>query len=85
MTTTTTTNTLAVGGATPKDGETLTLLQAAVTAMVPPNVLSASPPAHRWPISFARGGMQLGSCRLAAMLTLTTRTMTVQVMAGGSE
>ncbi len=82
----TTTTTLAVKGATPKVDEAVTLLQAAATAMAIPNVSSAPPLARRQPISFARGGMQLGRCRLAAMSTTTTAT-TVQMMTttGGSE
>jgi hypothetical protein len=55
--------------------------------------LVGSPPACPWPISFARGGMWLKSCRLIAMLTritmtttITTTTMvTVQMTMGGSE
>jgi hypothetical protein len=40
----TTITTVAMGGATLKDNETRTLLQAAATAMAPPNVLSAPRP-----------------------------------------
>ncbi len=83
---TTTRTTLAVGGTTPKIDETVTSSRAAATAMALPNISSAPSPARCWPISFARGGMQLGRCRLAAMLTMTTATMVRLTMTtGGSE
>ncbi len=85
MTTTTTTTTLAVGGATSKEDESVTTSSVAATAMAPLNFSSAPPPARHRPMLFARGGMRLGSCRLAAMLTLTTTTMRVRMMTSGSE
>ncbi len=83
---TTTTTTLAVGGTTPKIDETVTLLRAAATVMALPNISLAPPPARCRPISFARGGMRLGRCRLEAMLTTTTAmTVRLTMTTGGSE
>ncbi len=42
------------------------------------------PLASRQPISFARGRIRLGSCRLVAMSMMTTTTM-VQMTTDGSE
>ncbi len=78
----TTTTTVAVGGATPKDDETGYLLPAVATAGALQNVFLFPPPACWWPILLARGGMRLGSCHLAEMLTMT---MTVQMTPSGSE
>ncbi len=84
---TTTTATLAVGGTTLKIDETVTSSRAAATVMALPNVSLAPPPARCRPISFARGGMRLGRCRLEAMLTTMTTATTVRLTmtTGGSE
>ncbi len=81
-----TTTTLAVGGTTLMIDETVTSSRAAATVMALPNVSSAPPPARCRPISFARGGMRLGRCRLEAMLMTTTATTAqLTMMTGGSE
>ncbi len=78
--------TLAVGGTTPKIDETVTSSRAAATVMALPNVSSAPPPARCRPISFARGGMQLGRYRLEAMLTtMTATTVRLTMTTGNSE
>jgi hypothetical protein len=82
----TTTTTVAMGGTTPKIDETVTLSRAAATVMGLPKVSSAPPPARCRPISFARGGMRLGRCRLEAMLTtMTATTVRLTTTTGGSE
>jgi hypothetical protein len=78
-----TTTTVAVGGATPNNDKTRTLLQAAVMATARLNILLApSPQSVGWQHLLQEEGCGLEDIILAAMSTKTTTTMTVQMPTG---